>query len=90
MEHRYQVGDRVKLAFGFFDQDASGTYQIADLLPTRPDGDPQYRILGGDDRLRVIGQAQIEEPGKPGYPVRPRSGHNPITEGLNAVRGKGR
>ncbi len=86
MEHRYQIGDRVSLAFGFFDQDPSGTYEILALLPTRPDGDPQYRIRGTDDRQRVIGQAQIGEPGQPDYPVRPRSSQNPITDGFNGLR----
>jgi len=83
MYHRYHVGDRVSLAFGFHDQDAVGTYEVVALLPTRPDGDPQYRIRGSDDRERVIGEAQIGELGKPGPLPRPRSARNPITDELN-------
>lgn len=83
MEHRYHIGDRVSLAFGFHDQDAVGAYEVVALLPTRPDGDPQYRVRGSDDRERVIGEAQVGEPGKPGRSPRPRSANNPITEELN-------
>lgn len=83
MEHRYSVGDRVTLAFGFHDQDATGTYEVVVRLPTRPDGDPQYRIRDRDGRERVIGEAQIGEPGKPTSSPRPRSVHNPITDELN-------
>lgn len=88
MEHRYHVGDRVSLAFGFYDHDAVGTYEISALLPTRPDGDPQYRIRGSDDRERVIGEAQIGQPGKRGPSSRPRSAHNPITNEFNRGNNK--
>lgn len=83
MGHRYNVGDHVSLAFGFPDQDAFGTYEILSLLPTRPDSDPQYRIRGSDDRVRVIGEAQIGEPGKTDPRGRSQSPHNPITDEFN-------
>ena len=73
MTHRYKAGDKVRLAFGFHDQDAIGTYDITALLPTRTDGVPQYRVRGGDGRERVIGEEQIGEPGKPGTTSHPES-----------------
>lgn len=79
MPHNFQVGDQVRLAFGFHDQDAVGTYVITRLLPTSDDGEPQYRVRGMDDRERVIGEAQINWPGRQSPPARPRSPHNPIT-----------
>ena len=33
MPHLFKIGDRVSLAFGFHDQNASGTYPITRLLP---------------------------------------------------------
>ncbi|HEV7335088.1 MAG TPA: hypothetical protein VGO06_03895 [Bosea sp. (in: a-proteobacteria)] len=53
MSHHFKAGDRVSLAFGFHDQGANGTYAITRLLPTRMNGEPQYRVKGSDDRERV-------------------------------------
>lgn len=88
MDHRYQVGDRVNLAFGFYDHDAVGSYEISALLPTRADGVPQYIILGNDDRQRVIGQTQIGEPGMLASSVWRRRDRNPITNGRRSPAGK--
>lgn len=63
MFHRYAIGHEVCLAFGFFDQDAAGTYGVVRLLPSAPDGEPQYRIKDKDGRERVIGQGQIVHEG---------------------------
>lgn len=64
MPHLFKIGDRVSMAFGFYDQHAVGTYAITRLLPARMSGEPQYRVKGGDDRERVIGEGQILRPGK--------------------------
>lgn len=85
MEHRYAVGDRVSLAFGFYDVDAFGLYTVSRLLPSLADTEPQYRIIGSDDRERVIGEGQIQA-ARPHATVRPRSPYNPITEMLNRLR----
>jgi len=85
MPHLFKVDDRVSLAFGFHDQNASGTYAITRILPTRLDGEPQYRVRGSDDRERVIGEGQIVVPGRSALPSRPRSAHNPITNALNQL-----
>lgn len=67
MSHNFKVGDRVSLSFGFHDQSASGTYAVTRLLPTRMNGEPQYRVKGGDDRERVIGEGQIVMPARPSH-----------------------
>ncbi|SFB97254.1 hypothetical protein SAMN05428997_103168 [Bosea sp. CRIB-10] len=85
MSHFFKVGDRVSLAFGFYDQNAAGTYVVTRLLPTRANGEPQYRIKGGDDRERVIGEGQVIVPGRSASPSRPRNAHNPITNMLNQL-----
>lgn len=90
MDHRYQVGDRVNLAFGFYDHDAVGSYEISALLPTSPDGVPQYIILGSDHRRRVIGQSQIGEPGILASSVWSRRDRNHITGGRRSRAGKKR
>jgi hypothetical protein len=85
MSHYFKVGDRVSLAFGFYDQNATGTYAVTRLLPTRANGEHQYRVKGADDRERVIGEGQIIVPGRSASPSRPRSAHNPITNMLNQL-----
>lgn len=77
MAHRYSVGDRVGLTFGFHDRDAEGTYIITRLLPSLIDGEPQYRVRDSDDRERVIGEGQIA--GAKAWPRQTRS-PNPITD----------
>lgn len=86
MLHRYKLGDRVGLAFGFHDQDAIGLYEVTAILPTRPDGEPQYRVKGSDDRERVIGEKQIGAPTKPDFETRAHRPHNPITKELDRLR----
>lgn len=88
MSHHFKVGDRVSLAFGFYDQIATGTYAVTRLLPTRMDGEPQYRVKGSDDRERVIGEGQIVLPGKTSAFGRRKSAHNPITDALNHITSK--
>lgn len=62
MSHHFKVGDRVSLAFGFYDQSAVGTYAVTRLLPTRLNGEPQYGVKGSDDRERVIGVVAPKSP----------------------------
>jgi len=88
MSHHFKLGDRVSLAFGFHDQSATGTYAITRLLPTRMNGEPQYRVKGSDDRERVIGEGQIVRPGKTSSFGRRKSDHNPITDALNRIHSK--
>lgn len=86
MPHRFELGEHVALAFGFPDQDASGLYEVVALLPTRPGGEPQYRIKGSDDRERVIGEDQIYGPNSSGGPRRHPISQNPITKELDRLR----
>lgn len=88
MSHLFKIGDRVSLAFGFHDQNASGTYAITRLLPTRMNGEPQYRVKGSDDRERVIGEEQIVVPRKASSFGRRKAAHNPITNALNHIASK--
>lgn len=90
MSHLFKVGDRVSLAFGFHDQNATGTYAITRLLPTRMTGEPQYRVKGSDDCERVIGEAQIVVPGKANSFGRRKNAQNPITDALNHIASKKR
>jgi hypothetical protein len=85
MTHHYIVGDNVRLAYGFFDRDAVGTYRVTRLMPAAGDGELQYRIIGEDGRERVISERQIARDGFAGH-GRPRSGYNPITEAFNRLK----
>ena len=91
MAHQYEVGDQVRLAFGFYDQAAVGLYAVTRRLPSLIDGEPQYRARGTDDRERVIGEAQIVGSAagrQSNWSARPRSPHNPITEIFNRLSAK--
>lgn len=88
MSHHFKVGDRVSLAFGLYDQSAVGTYAVTRLLPTRLNGEPQYRVKGSDDRERVIGEGQIVLPGSASSFGRRNSVHNPITDALSRITTK--
>lgn len=52
MKHHYNLGERVGLAFGFYDQEAIGLYEIIALLPTRSGAQPQY-----GSRMEMTGSA---------------------------------
>lgn len=89
MEHRYATGDRVSLAFGFYDTDAVGIYVVTRQLPFVVGGEPQYRVKGADDRERVIGESQIQGAGRhANWAQRPRSPHNAITNALDRLSPK--
>lgn len=84
MEHRYAAGDRVSLAFGFYDTDAVGVYIVTRRLPFAVGSEPQYRVKGADDRERVIGEAQIQGANRQAnWSQRPRRPHNAITNALD-------
>lgn len=86
MEHRYAVGDRVSLVFGFHDTDAVGIYSVTRQLPFIAGGEPQYRVKGADDRERVIGEAQIEGARRQAsWAQRPRSPQNVVTNAFDRL-----
>ncbi|SEG80797.1 hypothetical protein [Bosea lathyri] len=58
-EQPIKVGDIVRLSFGFADQSGSGEYEIIRVMPTREDGERQYRIRGADGFERAIGHGQL-------------------------------
>jgi hypothetical protein len=86
MSHQYEVGDQISLAFGFYDHAGAGVFAIVRRLPAAMSGEPQYVVQGGDDRQRVIGEAQVA-PASAASAVRwpVRRPHNPITEALNKI-----
>jgi len=86
MSHRYEAGEQISLAFGFYDHSGTGIFAVVRRLPSVIGGEPQYVVRGGDDRQRVIGEAQIAAaPGelKVRWPL--RRAHNPITRALNEL-----
>lgn len=86
MEHRYAVGDRVSLAFGFHDTDAVGVYSVIRQLPFVAGNEPQYRVKGADNRERVIGEAQIEGASRQAsWAQRPRSSQNAVTNAFDRL-----
>lgn len=53
------VGDIVRLSFGFADQSGAGEYEILRIMPTRENGERQYRIRGADGFERAVGHGQL-------------------------------
>lgn len=58
-ERPIQVGDTVRLSFGFADRSGEGDYEIIRVMPARESGERHYRIRGIDGRERAIGHNQI-------------------------------
>lgn len=61
-EQPIKVGDFVRLSFGFADMSGAGDYEIMRVMPTRENGERQYRIRGADGHERAIGHSQIVVP----------------------------
>lgn len=58
-ERPIQVGDTVRLSFGFADRSGEGDYEIIRVMPARESGERHYRVRGIDGRERAIGHNQI-------------------------------
>ena len=61
-DHRYRLGQLVRLTRSFPDRTSSGPYEIIRLLPETPDGEPHYRVKGSDKVERAVGESQLARP----------------------------
>ena len=61
-EPHIKIGDIVHLSFGFADLSGTGGYEVVRIMPTRENGERQYRVRGTDGHERAIGQHQIVVP----------------------------
>ncbi|CAN7656217.1 hypothetical protein LJR090_001489 [Bosea sp. LjRoot90] len=59
IQRSIELGDVVRLSFGFADQSGSGEYEIVRIMPTRASGEREYRVRGADGHERAIGHDQI-------------------------------
>jgi hypothetical protein len=59
MAHRFKLGDKARLNYGFLDQSGAGRYEVVRLIPVEVDGEPQYRVRGEDGVERAIGERQM-------------------------------
>ncbi len=58
-DHRFKIGEHVKLTRGFPDRSGAGTYEITRLLPESANGDRHYRVKGTDKIERAVEESQI-------------------------------
>ncbi|HEV7335107.1 MAG TPA: hypothetical protein VGO06_03990 [Bosea sp. (in: a-proteobacteria)] len=54
-----EPGDVVRLFFGFADRSGAGEYEVVRIMPTRANGEREYRVRGADGHERAIGHDQI-------------------------------
>lgn len=59
MEHRFKLGDQVRMTRSFPDRTGAGVYEIVRLLPQSVDGELHYRLKGVDKIERAVGESQI-------------------------------
>ena len=58
-EQPIKVGDIVRLSFGLADQSGTGDDAIVRVMPTRENGERQYRVRGAGGYERAIGHGQL-------------------------------
>ena len=61
-DHRFKLGQNVRLTRSFPDRTGAGSYEIIRLLPEGVDGEPSYRIRGADKVERAVTEGQLVRP----------------------------
>ncbi len=61
-DHRFKLGQHVRLTRSFADRSSSGPYEIIRLLPESVDGEFHYRIKGSDKIERAVAESQLVRP----------------------------
>ena len=61
-DHRFKLGQHVRLSRSFPDRTGSGPYEIIRLLPESADGELHYRVKGPDKVERAVAESQLMKP----------------------------
>jgi len=58
-DHRFRLGQLVRVSRGFSDRTGAGIYEVLRLLPGITDGELRYRVKGPDKIERSVGESQL-------------------------------
>jgi len=58
-DHRFKLGQSVRVSRSFPDRTTQGPFEIIRLLPATVDGEPHYRVRGPDKIERAVGETQL-------------------------------
>lgn len=57
--HRYKIGELVRLTRSFPDRTGTGLYEVVRLLPETPNGEVHYRLKGPDKVERAVAESDL-------------------------------
>jgi hypothetical protein len=58
-EHRFTVGQHVRVRTRFLDRSGEGVYEVVRQLPATPNGDYHYRIKGQNGQERAVAETEL-------------------------------
>ena len=58
-EHRFTIGQLVRVKTRFLDRSGDGVYEVVRQLPAAPNGDFHYRIKGQNGQERAVSEADL-------------------------------
>jgi len=58
-EHRFQVGQQVRMAARYPDPAGNAVYEIVRLMPVGPGGECQYRVKNPAGQERAAAESQL-------------------------------
>jgi hypothetical protein len=58
-EHRFHVGEIVRMTHRFADQSGAGTFEVIRLLPTTANGEFHYRVKAVSGQERAVSESQM-------------------------------
>ena len=58
-EHRFTVGQRVRVRTRFLDRSGDGVYEVVRQLPATANGDYHYRIKSQNGQERAVAETEL-------------------------------
>ena len=58
-EHRFRVGQQVRVNTRFLDRSGDGVYEVVRQLPATPNGDLHYRIKSNTGQERAVTESDL-------------------------------
>ena len=62
-EHRFDIGQHVRVKTRFLDRSGEGVYEVVRKLPATPNGDLHYRIKSTTGQERAVAETELTSAG---------------------------
>ena len=62
-DHRFTIGQRVRVRTRFLDRSGEGVYEVVRQLPATPNGDYHYRIKSQNGQERAVAETELTPAG---------------------------